>query len=129
MTNDEILQNKVEAEEFDDSLDSISYKKVFEALKRESSAHIPINFADRLVTLIEARESKKSSRLELLLFICGAILSVILFAVAIVLTKFELNLGFLKSINNFKGLIAFTIIFTGILLLLERRLLRKEESY
>ena len=129
MTNDEILQNKAESQEFDDSLDSISYKKVFEALKRESSAKIPTNFADRLVALIEVRESKKSSRLELLLFIAGAILSVILFAVAIVLTDFKLNFGFLNFINNVKGLIAFTIIFTGILLLLERRLLRKEGIY
>jgi len=49
--------------------------------------------------------------------------------VAILMTEFKLDMGFLSGLSSFKGLIIFGIFFIGLLHWLDKKLIRPTETH
>ena len=56
---DEELQNKIEQGFVETSTDALAYQQVFKALKKDPQFNLPIQSADRLVSLIEKKEEQR----------------------------------------------------------------------
>jgi hypothetical protein len=123
-TRDEELQRKIESGRESDDMDSRAYKTVFQALSMEPGFKLPVSFADRVAAIAETKH--KSSSFNFLLFGLGIFFLVIAFVVAIVMTGFKLNLGFLSDMSPYYGLFVFGGLFIGLLNILGRKLLRKQ---
>lgn len=55
---DEELQNKIEQGLAESNADAQAYKQVFKILKRDPEFNLPIQFADRLVSVLEKKEER-----------------------------------------------------------------------
>jgi hypothetical protein len=124
---DEELQKKIESGHESDDMDSRSYKTVFQALSQEPEFKLPASFADRVVAIAEYKQ--KSSSPDLLWFGLGIFFLLIAFVVAIVMSGFKLNLGFLSGVSSYSGLFVFGVAFIGLLNLLEKKVLRKQSQF
>ena len=125
--NEEALQKNVEAGKVSDDLDAKAYQQVFSGLKREPEFKLPASFADTVVARLQLQQSK-SLRREYFWLGFGIFLSVITFIVAIVLTDFTLDLGFLKNLSNFKGVLIFGGCFILALHWLDKRLFKAKHA-
>lgn len=122
-TYEEELQKNVEAGHTSDDLDAKAYQQVFSALKQEPDFKLPPVFADKIVSRIQLQQSK-SLRKEYFWLGFGIFLTVITFIVAIMMTNFQFDFGFLNGLSNFKGVLIFGACFILALHLLDKRLIR-----
>ena len=125
--NEEELQKRVEAGKVNDDLDAKAYQQVFSGLRQEPEFRLPTAFADRVVARIQLQQSK-SLRREYFWLGFGIFLLVITFIVAIVLTEFTFDLGFLEGLSNFKGILIFGAGFILLLHWIDKRLLRGKHA-
>jgi hypothetical protein len=123
---DEELQKKVESGHESDDMDSRSYKTVFQALSQEPEFKLPSSFADRVVAMAESKRKGPSS--EFLWFGLGIFFLLIAFIVAIVMTGFKLNLGFLSGVSSYYGLFIFGGVFIGILSWIDKKYIHHHTS-
>jgi hypothetical protein len=125
-TRDEELQKKIESGHESDDMDSRSYKTVFQALSQEPEFKLPASFADSVVAIAESK--RKSSSSDFLWFGLGIFFLVIAFVVAIVMTGFKLDLGFLSGVSSYYGLFIFGAIFIGILSWIDKKFIHRRAS-
>jgi hypothetical protein len=123
---DEELQKKVESGHESDDIDSRSYKTVFQALSQEPEFKLPTSFADRVVAIAENK--RKGSSSDFLWFGLGIFFLLIAFVVAIVMSGFKPNLGFLSGVSSYYGLFIFGGFFIGILSWIDRRFIHRHTS-
>ncbi len=112
-----------------DELDVKAYQSVFNALKHEPEFTLSSSFADKVVGMAVKKQQSKSTFREYFWFGFGFFLMLVAFVVAIVLTEFKLNMGFLNGLSSYKGVIIFGIFFIGVLHWLDKRLIRPTESH
>lgn len=125
--HEEELQKNVEAGKVADDLDAKAYQQVFSGLKQEPDFKLPPSFADKVVSRIQLQQSK-SLRKEYFWLGFGIFLSVIAFIVAIALTEFTFDLGFLSGLSNFKGVIIFGAGFILALHWLDKRIFKAKQA-
>ena len=123
--NDEELQDAVEKGMIDDSLDSVAYQKVFNALRQEPSYQLNYRFADKVMAVIGEKEIKKERTFERWVVAAGVILFIIAFAVATALSHFKLSAGAFRFVSNYLPLILFGVAFVMILQWADKKLLHK----
>jgi len=125
MSYEEELQKRIESNPLMDSndLDVKSYQSVFRALKQSPAVKLSNNFEDRVIKIIGEKRRKDSSR-DIFWLGFGIFLTLIAFVVAIAMTGFNLNFGFLKAMADYKGLLIFGVVFIGVLNWLDKKLLR-----
>ena len=128
MNNDEYLQEQFEAGKKDESLDSMAYQKVFEALRKDSGPSLSPTFADNVLQLIQHKQSSRVSGLTLFLAIIGGLFSIGVFAAAIILTGFKVQLGFLEGLGQFKGVFLFGAAFIILLNWVDKLMMRRKAS-
>jgi hypothetical protein len=112
-----------------DELDVKAYQTVFQALKNEPEFTLPSSFADKVVRLALEKQNSKSTFREYFWFGLGIFVMLIASTVAIFMTEFKLDMGFLKGLSSFKGLIIFGIFFIGLLHWLDKKLIRPTETH
>jgi len=112
-----------------DELDVKAYQSVFNALKQEPEFTLSSSFADKVVGMAVKKQQSKSTLREYFWFGFGFFLMLIAFVVAIVLTEFKFDMGFLNGLSSFKGLIIFGIFFIGLLHWLDKKLIRPTETH
>jgi hypothetical protein len=126
--NDEDIQKRIEAGNHGASKDEIAYKLVFRALKKEIEFPLSDSFAEKVMYLVkEKQEAKSKSWFEYILFTVGIILILAGFAASVVLTNFTFDLGFLKSLNNYKGLFIMGAILVLLFNLIDIRLIKQKQ--
>jgi hypothetical protein len=121
---EEDLQNEIERNDRPDSddLDAQSYRVVFRALKKDDPAkQLSRSFEDRIIALV-LEKRRREERRERFWFGFGVFLIFIAFVVAIVMTSFSLNFGFLNAMADYKGLALFAIAFIALLNWIDRKL-------
>jgi hypothetical protein len=125
---EEELQKRIEAGLHEgDELDVKSYQEVFRVLKKEHSIELPSNFASRVITLVEAKQKKSASH-DFFWFGVGIFFMVVCFVVAVAMTKVKFEMGFLKEMSGYTGLLVFGVAFITALNFLEKRLLSQQKA-
>src|SRR6478735_5333472 len=128
---EEELQKNLEAGKNpqDDELDLKAYQSVFSALKQEPEFTLSPSFADKVMQRVIDKQNSKSAFREYFWFGLGIFIMFIASAVAVLMTDFKLDMGFLKGLSSFKGLISFGIFFIGLLHWLDKKLIRPTETH
>jgi len=126
--SDEELQELFEAGRLEKGKDSFAFQKVYDALNKEPEHHLPAGFADRIVKLLEQKQATKSGRVELVLAVVGGIFTILTLVIAVIMTNFKANLGFLNGVSSYKGVILFGFAFVILLQWLDKIVVRKKES-
>jgi len=107
-----------------DDLDAKGYHRVFKALREEPEYLLSDDFAGKVLNAIEAREIKYTSR-EYFWFATGILSLLIVFAMAIFLTDFEISSLVFGGLTTHKWLLLFGAGIIGILHWLDRRVINK----
>ncbi len=128
---EEELQGNLEAGKNPDGdeLDVKAYQTVFNALKHEPEFTLSSSFADNVVGLAMKKQNSKSTFREYFWFGVGIFVMLIASVVAIFMTDFKFDMGFLNGLSSFKGLIIFGIFFIGLLHWLDKKLIRPTETH
>ena len=125
MTTDEELQQNIERGNSDRSIDAQAYQKVFSALEKEPEVSLSPLFADNVISMLQQSSKIRLSAWELALLIVVMVFSVIALLVAVVITGFTLDLGFLKAVSGYKGLFMFAVFLFVLFQWFDRRLMQK----
>ena len=121
---DEELQNNIEKGFAGQESDGEAYRRVFDALKREPSFKLSSDFADKVIRNRHGVPHSSATR-ELVWLYVGLFSFIVVAGIAIFLTGFKINLGVLKFISGFRGLIVFGVMFILALQWIDRRFVRK----
>lgn len=106
-----------------DTEDARAYHIVFQALRKDPDFHVPVNFADRLISIIEKREEKRVYAW----MATGITLLVMAMILALALTNVRWSLGVFSFLSGYPGLTVFGISFILFLHWLDKRLIRRHE--
>jgi hypothetical protein len=119
---DEEIQNKIEQGLAETSADAQAYLHVFKVLKKDPEFNLPLQFADRLVSLIEKKEEKK----DYYWLAVGILLSVVSLIVAIVLVAERWSINAFSFLSSNVGLVVFGILFVALLQWIDKKIVRKQ---
>jgi len=105
--------------------DEVSYKAVFRVLEKDRAPQLPSQFADRVVQTIEAKR-KRASKVELFWMI-GGIVSIVIASVGGLLWRgFQFAPGFLKELNDYKGIVIMVSIILILIQVLDKKFIRPD---
>lgn len=102
-------------------------QQIKSALEKEVNFHLPDNFSDRIIYLIQLK-AKQERRWELTGIITAGVLFLISLAVTLSLVDFEFGFGALTFLNEYIGLLAFAIIFVVALQFIDKKLVRRHQA-
>jgi hypothetical protein len=120
--HEEELQRKIEhGETVEADNDVKAYRVVFHVLKKEPVAMLSSSFEDRIIQLVIEKRIREEQR-DKFWFGFGLFLIFISFVVAIALTGFAWNLGFLRNMSDYSGLAIFGVAFIAFLNWLDKKL-------
>ncbi len=129
-TLDEGLQKQFESGIIpNDGIESHAYQKVFDALKREPEYSLPLNFADRMMALVESKEKAKEVSRDNLWLGLGISSFLIALIVAFVLTGFKFSFGAFQFFSGYYGLVIFGIGFILLLNWVDKKVVRKTQAF
>lgn len=128
MSFEEELQQRIEQGKEEAGLDAKAYYTVFSTLRKRQPSSLPATFADNVVRVLEQRKASASRASEYWLIFGGGFSLVVAFVVAVAMSGFEPNAGFLTGIADYSGLFVFGIGFVLFLSYMERHLLRKNRA-
>jgi hypothetical protein len=126
-SHEEELQKNIEAGQPlpAEDPDVKSYRAVFKALGAQHDFEVSPGFSDRVLRRLAEKRKKDASR-DILWLSIGIFLLLVSFMVALMLTGFKLQLGFLRNMAPYGGLFVFGVFFILLLQWLDRRLLKLE---
>jgi hypothetical protein len=119
---DEELQNKIEQGLAESNADAQAYKQVFKILKRDPEFNLPIQFADRLVSVLEKKEEKR----DYYWLAVGILFSIISLIVAVVLVAERWSINAFSFLSSNVGLVVFGILFVALLQWIDKKVVRKQ---
>ena len=125
-SNDEDLQKNIESgiRSNADELDVRSYQEVFARLRKRPEVNLSADFADRVITRIEAKAKRGASR-DFFWLAFGISLLIVALVVATLLSGFKPTLGFLQGMSAYAGVFAFGIAFILFLNRLEKKIFER----
>ena len=128
--HEEEMQNQLENGRLPegDNLDVRAYQEVFRALKKDPGYSLTSRFAERVAARIVARRQSMNSR-DYFWFAAGISLLLLTSIATILMTGFRFNFGFLNAMSDYKGLVAFGIIFITLLNWLDKRMVRGRQAH
>jgi hypothetical protein len=126
--SDEELQRHIEEGKrpHGDELDIRSYEEIFRVLKNEPAFRLSPDFTSRVMLQITEKERRYASR-DFFWLGTGIFFLMIAFIVAIAMSGFKLQLGFLEQMSGYTGLLVFGAVFLVVLNRLEKRIFHKKE--
>lgn len=128
--NEEELQKSIETGSAAEAnaADVDAYKKVFRALRKEPEIALSHNFADKIIARIIEKQKREEAK-DLFWFGTGLFFLIVAFIATILYTGFSMNLGFLKDMSGYAGLLIFGIAFILVLHWIDKRILFSKKSY
>jgi hypothetical protein len=118
---DEELQKKIEqGDSFQNDLDAVVYRKIFDALGAEPKVSLPKGFADRISSMIVVRK-KKEARRDFLWLSFGVVFLIVGLIITAALAGLKMQLGFLLEISAYAGVFVFGVGMIALFNLLEKR--------
>jgi hypothetical protein len=124
--DEERLQEKIETTMgFDDgNPDGRAYRQVFQALDKQPRYALPDTFADKILQKVEQKE-QRSLRAAYAWLVAGIVLLIAGCGAAVVLTGFRFEVGFLRNMAPYRGLLAFGVAFVLFLHWVDKRLIHR----
>lgn len=121
---DEELQKNIESglEPLGDNPDVHTYRELFTRLKQEPDFHLPPDFSDSIIARVVAKKRRAGSR-DFFLFGAGMFLLLIAFVVAVVITGFKPDFGFLNNMSSYLGLFIFGTVFILVLHFVDKKII------
>jgi hypothetical protein len=120
--HEEDLQGKIaRGETVQADIDVKAYRVVFHALKKEPVAMLSSSFEDRIIQLVVEKRMREERR-DKFWFGFGLFMIFIAFVVAIALTGFAWNLGFLRNMSDYSGVAIFGVAFIAFLNWLDKKI-------
>ncbi|MBP9926728.1 MAG: hypothetical protein KBF45_12150 [Cyclobacteriaceae bacterium] len=119
---DEELQNKIEQGLAETSVDAQAYQHIFKILKKDPEFNLPIQFADRLVSIIEKKEEKR----DYYWLAVGILFSIVSLVVAVVLVADRWSINAFSFLSSNVGLIVFGVSFVALLQWFDKKIIRKQ---
>jgi hypothetical protein len=119
---DEELQNKIEQGLAETSVDAQAYQHIFKILKKDPEFNLPIQFADRLVSIIEKKEEKR----DYYWLAVGILFSIVSLVVAVVLVADRWSINAFSFLSSNVGLIVFGVSFVALLQWFDKKVIRKQ---
>lgn len=103
---------------------------MFSALSKEPGYALSTSFADRIVQKVSEQKSESSwdffwFGFGIFCLVAGLVASVV---ISIAYFGFKPDLGFLKSMTDYKGILALAIILIGIFNYVEKRVISNQKS-
>jgi hypothetical protein len=98
-------------------------KKIESVLMREPDFQLPSTFADRMVSMITAKQ-QTSRKWEIFWIAFTGFLFVVAVGVSVYLTGFKPSFSAFPFLNNYAGLIVFGALFIGFLNWVEKKFLQ-----
>lgn len=128
--HEEDLQKNIEAglKPTGDELDIQAYQEVFLRLKLEPEVPLSGNFANNIVDKVIEKRRRAASR-DFFWFGVGIFFLLIAFVVALAMSAFTFNFGFLKDMSGYAGLFVFGVVFILILDRLDKKLIHDRIDY
>lgn len=125
--HEEELQKKIENGQRPDGDDvnAKAYQEVFKALGKDPGYELPPQFASKVVERLAARKERDQSR-DYFWFFAGVVFLLVVAAGTIMYVGYQLDLGFLKGMAQYKGLAGFGIALIIFLNWLDKRLVREK---
>jgi hypothetical protein len=127
--NEERLQRDIEAGKIshhEENLEANAYRHVFRALEKKPTLTLPGSFSDKVIQKLESRDTSVFA--DYFWLGIGILLSVLALIVAIGMTGFKLNFGFLSAMSSYKGLLVFATVLMIALHFLDKKLLRSART-
>jgi hypothetical protein len=124
MKEDEELQRNLESgnKMASDNLDVKAYQYVFKALKKTPETGVSSSFADKVIQKALAQKQQKESSRDMWWFGIGLFLLSVAFIVALAFIGFRVNLGFLRVLADYKGLILVGAVLIWVFNVLDKKL-------
>ena len=127
--SDEKLQHDFETGKIshhEENPDTNAYRHVFRALEKEPMLRLSGSFSDKVIQKLESRNTSVLADYFWLAF--GIFLSVLALLIAVAMTGFKLNFGFLSAMSSYKGLFIFAVVLMAALHFLDKKLLRSART-
>ena len=121
---EEQLQRKIEAGEVVNGLDSLAYRKVFDALQKEPY-QLPTDFADHVMG--QLKTSPTTLVKEYIWFGVGLAAFFIAAFVSVVFTHFTFSWGVFRFFAGYPGLVVLAIILLALIQWLDKKVLRTSD--
>jgi hypothetical protein len=120
---EEELQRNIEAGKpvKGEDADVKAYQEVFRALKTAPATSLPHYFADKVVARVLEKQ-KRESKKDIFWFCAGMVFLVVALMGTIFYTGFKIDMGFLKEMSGYSGLLIFAVSFITLLNWLDKRL-------
>ena len=127
--HEEELQKKIESGELVGAdLDSIAYREVFRVLSKEPKTQLPMNFSEKIIMKVLAKKQKESAR-DMWWLGFGVFFLIIGFIVTAVVAGLKFELGFLKDMSSYAGLLVFGAVFILVLNWIDRKVVEKKDMW
>lgn len=121
-----------------DELDVRAYREVFRVLEKEPEPALSAQFSQAVIARIASRQRQRDVK-DYVWFAAGIVFLALSFLIAFLFTgfRFDFDLGFLKGMAEYKGLVIFGVVFIAFLNWLDKKLVaqrrwsadRKGEGY
>jgi hypothetical protein len=124
--SEEELQNSMEAGKSPDATnaDEKAYRLLFDSLSKQPELGLSAAFPDRVIQKVMAHNQKKESSRDIWWLGVGIFFMLIGLVVAIAFVGARFDLGFLKAMADYKGLVAAGAILITVFNLLDKKIVR-----
>ncbi len=119
---DEGLQNKIEHGLPETNADAQAYHYIFNVLKKDPEFNLPIQFADRLVSIIEKKEEQR----DYYWLAIGILFSIVSLIITIVLLAERWSINAFSFLSSNVGLVIFGAFFVALLHWIDKKIVRKQ---
>jgi hypothetical protein len=103
-------------------------KMISSSLEDVNDFKLSPGFADRVVKIIQQNELKRESKRDRVWLVAGIISMIPALIFAFTKVEFSPGVGVFTFFSGYKGLIIFAILFVTALHIIDKRLLKKQES-
>ena len=128
---DSEVQQRIESGAHPSNTDEQAYWLVFRALHKEIEIPLSDSFAERVTFLVKERQAestKRKSLFDFILFAVGVLVLIVAFIVSVAMTEFTFDLGFLKALNDYRGLIVMGVLLVIAFNIIDVRVIRKHQN-
>lgn len=122
MSEEELIQEQIENGSIPDGIDADAYRLLFSALKKDTQARLPDDFAKRVSSLAFAR--KKSFDWDKFFLFTGLFMLIAALGYAVVATEFTFSMGSLQFLSNYSYFVIFAVGVVALLQWIDKKILK-----
>ncbi len=101
---------------------------VSNALEKQKEFELPHNFADRIIKAVQEKAALREARRDRWWLIAGVAGMIAALVYAMVAVEFKPGVGVFTFFQGYWGVVTFGVLFVIVLHVIDKRLLKKQES-